>query len=107
MPVVGADDEAVFTRFAHDIGYIVGIFAGDVHAKFADRVIRPLPAECFEAIPRFMHHPRQPLSAGLDETKTKLGKHLMNLAHDDVVERAYGRYSEPVEGRSDSNRMIV
>src|SRR5919198_2032958 len=69
MTIIGADYEAVLASFTDDIRNIIRIFAGDIHAIFTHPVLRPFAAEGFETVPRFMHHPRNPLSAGFDETK--------------------------------------
>src|SRR5690242_743950 len=107
MAVVGADHQTVFAGFAHYVRNIIAIFAGHIHAKCAKWILGPTPAEGFEAIPRFMHDPGQPLRARFNETKTKPGKDIMDLAHDNIVEGRDRGNPEAMKRRGDTNRMAI
>src|SRR6476469_4659297 len=93
MAVVGADHQTVF--------------AGHIHAKCAKCILGPSPAEGSKATPRFMHYPGQPLRARFNETKTKPGKDIMDLAHNNIVESRDRRNPEAVKRGGDTNRMAI
>src|SRR6516165_12669276 len=107
MAVVGADHQTVFAGFAHHVGNVIAIFADHVHAKGAKWILGPSPAEGFEPMPRFVHHPGKPLRTGFNEAKTKPGEDLMDLAHDNVVEGANGGNPETMKGRCNTDWMTI
>src|ERR1043165_4292385 len=107
MAVVGANHQTVFACLTHDVRNIIAVFTGHIHAQRAKWIFGPSPSKGFESIPRFVHHPGEPLRAGFNEAKTQPGKDLMDLAHDNVVEGADRGNPEAMKGRGDTNWMAI